>query len=117
MTQRTGRGRKPGEQIQLPKTYTTAIERYPELMKAYHSLAEEAQQAGPLTERERHLVKLALAVGLGSEGGVHSHTRRATEAGLSADEIRHVALLGVTTIGFPAMMRSLSWMNDHLEGE
>jgi alkylhydroperoxidase/carboxymuconolactone decarboxylase family protein YurZ len=34
------------------------------------------------------------------------------EAGCSAEEIRHVALLGVTTIGFPNMMKTLSWVED-----
>jgi hypothetical protein len=37
---------RSAEEVAGPKTYTTAIERYPELMKAYHGLAEQAQQAG-----------------------------------------------------------------------
>jgi 4-carboxymuconolactone decarboxylase len=46
------------------------------------------------------------------EGAVHSHTRRAVEAGCSTAEIRHVALLAITTIGFPSMMKTLSWVED-----
>jgi alkylhydroperoxidase/carboxymuconolactone decarboxylase family protein YurZ len=60
-------------------------------------------------------VKLALAVGARLEGAVHSHTRRAVEAGCSADEIRHVILLSTTTIGFPSMMATFSWVDDVLE--
>ena len=46
------------------------------------------------------------------EGAVHSHTRRAVEAGCTSAEIRQVALLGTTTIGFPSMMKTLSWVED-----
>ena len=37
-------------------------------------------------------------------GAVHAHTRLALQAGASPDEIRHVVLLALTTIGFPSMM-------------
>ena len=48
------------------------------------------------------------------EGAVHSHTRRAIEAGCTAEEIRHVVLLAITTLGFPSMMKTLSWVDDIL---
>src|SRR2546427_7769144 len=38
--------------------------------------------------------------------------RRALEAGCSPEEIYHVALLGTTTLGFPTMMKTFSWMDD-----
>jgi alkylhydroperoxidase/carboxymuconolactone decarboxylase family protein YurZ len=34
------------------------------------------------------------------------------EAGATIDECRHVVLLATTTIGFPAMMAALSWVED-----
>jgi hypothetical protein len=40
--------------------------------------------------------------------------RRRTE-GLSADELQQVAVLAITTLGFPAAMAGLSWMRDVLE--
>jgi alkylhydroperoxidase/carboxymuconolactone decarboxylase family protein YurZ len=40
-------------------------------------------------------------MGLNSEGGVRSHTRRALEEGVTADELRHAVLLTFTTAGFP----------------
>jgi alkylhydroperoxidase/carboxymuconolactone decarboxylase family protein YurZ len=60
------------------------------------------------------LVKLALAVGTGSEGAVHSHVRRARDEGISDDEIRHVATLSVTTLGFPQAVAAFSWIEDIL---
>jgi alkylhydroperoxidase/carboxymuconolactone decarboxylase family protein YurZ len=62
--------------------------------------------------RARWLVKLALAIGGGSEGAVHSHARRALAEGLTRDEIKHAALLAITTLGFPQAIAALSWIED-----
>ena len=56
---------------------------------------------GPLDEKTRRLVKLALAIAAGTEGGTHSAVRHAKEAGISIEEMEHVVMLGVTTLGFP----------------
>jgi alkylhydroperoxidase/carboxymuconolactone decarboxylase family protein YurZ len=69
---------------------------------------------GPLDEAARSLVKLALAIGSGAEGAVHSHTRKCLAAGHSADAIRQVVLLAIPTVGFPTAMAALSWVNDIL---
>jgi hypothetical protein len=57
---------------------------------------------------------LAIAVGALREGAVHSHTRRALEAGCTPDELRHVGVLAITTIGFPSTMAAMSWVEDIL---
>jgi alkylhydroperoxidase/carboxymuconolactone decarboxylase family protein YurZ len=57
-------------------------------------------------------VKLALAVGARLEGGVHAQVRKALEAGVTPAELHHVALLAMPTIGFPASMAALSWIDD-----
>jgi alkylhydroperoxidase/carboxymuconolactone decarboxylase family protein YurZ len=65
-------------------------------------------------------VKLAIAVGAGREGAVHSHVHRGLDAGLTPAELRHVALLAITTIGWPAAVAALSWIEDatqHAPGE
>src|SRR5687768_7964094 len=93
-----GPGKLPGRYVQFQK-------RFPAVFHAYDSLGAASAAAGPLDGKTRALVKLAIAVGGQMEGAVHSHTRRAVEAGCSADEIRHVVLLSVTTIGFPTMMK------------
>ena len=82
------------------------------LFAALEPLAENATKAGPIDDKTAALVKLAIAVGTRHEGAVHSHTRRSIEAGASIDECRHVVLLSLTTIGFPAMMAALSWVED-----
>src|SRR5204862_2444021 len=85
----------------LPARYLQFQKRYPKVFQAYDGLGAATADAGPLTDKTRALVKLAIAAGGQMEGAVHSHTRRALEAGCSPEEIYHVALLGTTTLGFP----------------
>ncbi len=98
----------------LPGRYLRFQKAYPNVFAAYDALGNATQEAGPLSAKERALVKLALAVGARLEGAVHSHTRRALEAGCTPEEIRHAVLLATTTLGFPAMMAALSWVDDVL---
>ena len=99
----------------IPKPYQRMHEDYPELMQSYEAFGAATRDAGPLTEREICLVKLAVSVGAGLEGAAHSHCRKAVEAGCSADDLRHVAILSAPTIGFPTMMRARSWVEDVVE--
>lgn len=85
---------------------------HPEVWRAFAQLGDRCHNAGPLDERTRRLVKLALAVGAGLEGATHSAVRNALAAGLTREELEHVALLGVTTLGLPASMRALTWIGD-----
>ena len=55
---------------------------------------------------------LAAAASLQSEGAVHSHTRRALEAGAAQEEIYHALVLLVSTIGFPKVAAAISWADD-----
>lgn len=101
----------------IPGWYKDQRRKYPKVFDAHEELGKACQAAGPLDARTRSLVKLALAVGAGLEGGVHSHARRSLEAGATPEECRHVVLLGTTTIGFPAMMAALSWVEDVVKEE
>jgi AhpD family alkylhydroperoxidase len=65
----------------------------------------------------RELIKLAMAIGARLEGAVHSHTRRALEAGATAEEIYHVVLLGLTTLGFPHTIAAMTWVEDDLKDD
>ena len=98
----------------IPARFVKFQNDHPKVFKAYAALGAATQEAGPLPRKTRALVKLAIALGARMEGAVHSHTRRALEAGCTPREIRHVVLLATTTIGFPAMMSALSWVEDIL---
>ncbi len=99
----------------LPGHYQRFVQAHPKIAEAYHGLGDACHSAGPLDERTRALVKLGIAAGFRHEGAVHSHARKALDAGASAAEVRHVVLLAMTTIGFPATMAALAWIEDVLE--
>lgn len=62
-----------------------------------------------------HLVQLAAAAAVHSEGAVHSHARRALSSGASGEEVRHALLSLTSTIGFPNVTAALSWAEDVLD--
>ena len=108
---------KPKNHHQIPTRFQQFGKKYPAIMRAYESLGAATQEAGPLDVKTRCLVKLAIATGALREGAVHSHARRALQAGCTPDEIRHVVLLATTTLGFPSMMAALSWVEDVLSAK
>lgn len=100
---------------QLPKAYEKFEKTYPEIWQAYDRLGGLIHDSGPMDKKNRELLKLAMAIGARLEGAVHSHTRRALEEGAKAEEIYHVVLLGLTTLGFPQTIAALTWVEDDLK--
>ncbi|MFC6670073.1 carboxymuconolactone decarboxylase family protein [Marinobacterium aestuariivivens] len=98
----------------LPQNYLDFRSRYRKLAGAIDELGKAVRDEGPLDEKSAQLIQLAAAASTRSEGAVHSHARRAVDAGASADEVRHAILLLTSTIGFPAVMAALSWVDDVL---
>jgi len=97
-----------------PSYYSGFRGEHPDVVAAYEALGDAARRAGPLARAEAELVKLALAAGAGIEGAIHSHTRRALDAGVEPDALRHVALLAITTLGFPRAMAIRAMIEDQL---
>jgi AhpD family alkylhydroperoxidase len=98
-----------------PDQYRTMKKRHPEVFAAVESLGETLKGQGPISEKNAHLIQLAAAAAMRSEGAVHSHSRRALDAGASAEEISHALLLLISTIGFPGVMAALSWVEDVMD--
>ena len=99
----------------LPKHFRRMQERYGDVLEKMQALGEATDQAGPLDARTAHLVQLACAAALRSEGAVHSHARRALDAGASSEEVRHAVVVLLPTIGYPAMAATMSWVDDILD--
>lgn len=97
---------------QLPKAVNAFRDRHPDLWKAFNELGERCHKAGPLDEKSRRLVKLALSIGAGLEGATHSAARNALKSDISAEEMEHVAVLAITTLGLPAATRAITWIED-----
>ena len=91
-------------------------QQYREYFEALENLGETVRKQGPLDEKTSHLIQLAAAAAIRSEGSVHSHARRAIKAGATPEEIYHTIMLLTSTIGFPTTSAALSWVYD-LVGE
>lgn len=96
----------------LPDQYVAIRKRFKKYFAALNNLGKTAREAGPLDEKTSHLIQLAAAATLRSEGAVHSHARQALDAGASVDELYHALLLLTSTIGFPTVSAALSWLDD-----
>jgi 4-carboxymuconolactone decarboxylase len=103
-----------GNKAPAPKTYEEFKARFPKLAEAWN-LTREGSEAGPLDERTRMLVKLAVSLGAMREGAVHSAVRKAVQAGVEAASIEQTVALAASTIGFPATVAVWTWARDILE--
>ena len=100
-----------------PGWYTFIKENHGKFISALEQLGEAVRKEGPLDEKTAHLVQLAAAATVRSEGSVHSHVRRALKAGAKPEEIYHAVILLTSTIGFPNTSAALSWVYDVLGEE
>jgi alkylhydroperoxidase/carboxymuconolactone decarboxylase family protein YurZ len=101
----------------LPAAAGEVAESWPEVWRAYAALGEACSKAGPVSGEAQRLVKLALAIGAFSQGGVHSHCRRALAEGVSPEALKQVALLAIPTLGFPRAVAALTWIEDVTDPE
>jgi len=98
----------------LPEPFRRFTTQNQAVAKAYEALGEACAKAGPLDATTRELVKLGMAIGGRLEGAVHSHARRAREAGATPEQIRHVVALAAPTLGFPTTVAVSTWVDDVL---
>jgi len=96
----------------MPGAAGDLAEQHPDIWRAYADLGQATADCGPLSDREKRLVKLALAIGAGSEGAVHSHTRRAQDEGIEGEALMQVAMLAIGPLGFPRAVAAKTWIED-----
>lgn len=101
----------------LPGQYLHIKKRFKKYFSAVDNLGRAARASGPLNKKTSHLIQLAAAAAIRSEGAVHSHTKRAIEEGAKPEEIYHALILISSTIGFPTVAAALSWADDVLKAD
>jgi 4-carboxymuconolactone decarboxylase len=101
----------------LPDIYLHFEDAFADVHAAHQELARRCYEAGPIDERTARLIKLGIAIGAQADGSVRSHARRALSEGHRPEEIRQVAVLALTTIGFPNMIAGLEWIEEVLAKE
>lgn len=103
---------RPG--AERPRSWQRFAEQHPEIVAAYDTLSEVCRQAGPLDAQAVAVVKLAVSVGCRSERTVHAHTKKALRARVDAEALRQVALIALPTIGLPAALDALRWIDESI---
>ena len=96
----------------MPAAAGDLADEHPDIWRAYSALGKATANCGTLTDREKRLVKLALAIGAGSEGAVHSHTRRAMSDGIEKTALHQVAMLAIGPLGLPRAVAAKTWIED-----
>ena len=98
-----------------PRPWQRFGDRYPAVVAAYDVLRDACRDAGPLDESAVALIKVAISVGAGAERTVHMHCKKALRAGVDPDALRQVALVALPTIGLPAALDALRWVDESIQ--
>ncbi len=111
---RRPRESRPVPDVVLPRAWERLTAEYPAVTAAYEQLAEAARGAGPLDEETVALLKVAVSVGRGAWRTVHAHAKKALRGGARPDALRHIALLALPTLGLPAALDALRWIDESI---
>ncbi len=89
------------------KIFTKFKDEFPEVHKRLEELGKEVHlNGGPLDEKTRALMKVAISGASGHLRALETHIQAARETGASDAEISHSLLLLIPTCGFPAFMEA-----------
>ncbi len=95
----------------LPKTFKKIVEKYPEVWKAHEQLTKSCAEAGPLNRKTIELVKVGICIGAGLQTATKRHAIMAIENGATEEEVYHVVLMAMTTLGHPRAAAGWQWVN------
>ena len=107
-------GSRRGEALKAPRSWERFASKYPDVAEAYDRLSDVSRRAGPLDEATIAIAKLATSVGGRIERTVHIHAKKALRAGVEPDALRQLALIALPTIGLPAALDALRWIDESI---
>ena len=80
---------------------------FPEVHQKHEALGKAVhEKGGPLSEKSRGLIKIAISAACNHKRALETHLRKARAVGIKEDEIKHALLLLIPTAGFPTFMKS-----------
>lgn len=97
-----------------PKFYEQFTGKYPAVAAKYEALGDAVHTSGPLSERDRALIKLAISGSHLYSSAFKAHLRKALAVGITREEIEHLVLLFLPTVGFPSMMAAMGIVDEQL---
>ncbi len=84
-------------------------EEFPGVYQKHARLGKEIHmESGPLEDKTRWLIKIAISGASGHHRALKTHIEKAREAGVSEEEIKQVILMLISTCGFPTAMEAYS---------
>ena len=91
----------------LHKVFTFFKKDFPDIYAGHEALGKQIhEKAGPLPEKVRWLIKVAVSGATRHQLALETHIAKAREAGASEDEVRQTLLLLLQTAGFPTFMEA-----------
>jgi alkylhydroperoxidase/carboxymuconolactone decarboxylase family protein YurZ len=91
------------------KIFTTFKKEFPGVNFRHEALGREIHEnSGPLPEKVRWLIKIAVSAAARHPRALETHIFKAREAGVAEAEIKHALLMLVQTCGFPNFMEAYS---------
>ena len=93
----------------LHEIFTTFKKDFPGINASHEAMGELIHdQAGPLPEKVRWLVKVAISGASRHHLALETHISKARAASATDKEIEHTLLLLIQTVGFPTFMEAYS---------
>jgi alkylhydroperoxidase/carboxymuconolactone decarboxylase family protein YurZ len=91
----------------IHNTFTRFKEEFPEVFARHEALGKEIhERVGPLGEKSRWLIKIAISAACNHKRALATHMKKAKAAGVGDEEIKHALLLLIPTAGFPTFMKA-----------
>ena len=89
--------------------FTVFKKDFPEIYEGHEALGKKIhEEGGPLPEKVRWLVKVAVSGASRHTIALETHIAKARKAGAADEEIKHALLLIIQTAGFPTFMEAYS---------
>ena len=93
----------------IHKIFTLFKDEFPEVHAKHEALGQEIHEGvGPLEEKSRWLIKIAISAACNHKRALATHIKKAQAAGVTDEEIKHALLLLIPTAGFPMFMKAYS---------
>ncbi|MEJ2066377.1 MAG: carboxymuconolactone decarboxylase family protein [Deltaproteobacteria bacterium] len=93
----------------LHEIFTVFKKDFPEIYQGHEALGKKIhEEGGPLPDKVRWLVKVAVSGATGHMLALETHIAKARKAGATDEEIKHALLLIIQTVGFPGFMEAYS---------
>ena len=93
--------------------FTKFKDDFPKVYSDHEALGKEIHEnSGPLDEKTRWLIKIAISGASRHALALETHITKAREAGVTDDEMKQALLLLIQTTGFPTFMEAYSILKE-----